>query len=171
MLWNFKRELYKFSFIFRFWTYSQHHKFLNILYSFLGKEGKAKTFEILTTFSFSEQPKLSKCCPIREIWLLNSTWLLQFSNKTGILWLSVNSAISFSNQVKAVFMVLGFAFTKSTAFPSFYWSFSSWTNFCAGIELLNNSVYMNIYLCKKIYAMQNIIVLKKIRLEKYTPEY
>lgn len=45
---NLKGELYKCSFIFRFWTYSQHHKFSNILYSFLGKEGIAKAVDIAT---------------------------------------------------------------------------------------------------------------------------
>lgn len=41
---SFERELYACSCIFRFWTYSRHHKFLNILYSFLGKEGIVQTF-------------------------------------------------------------------------------------------------------------------------------
>lgn len=45
---NLKGELYKCSFIFRFWTYSQRHKFSNILYSFLGKEGIAKALDIAT---------------------------------------------------------------------------------------------------------------------------
>lgn len=67
---SFKRELYTCSCIFRFWTYSRHHKFLNILYSFLGKEGIAQTFYGFTSLDGKNDLML----PTREIRLLTFTY-------------------------------------------------------------------------------------------------
>lgn len=82
---SFKRELYTCSRIFRFWTYSRHHKFLNILYSFLGKEGIAQTFYSFTSLDGKKRSNVA-----HEGNSITDLYLIQTGKQTGILGLLLN---------------------------------------------------------------------------------